>query len=157
MSKYPIHKTQEGVWFRFFDDQQWNMRIGNASLMIMEDDGGLFSTTCLIGGQYIERGNHTGPHKSFDASEAALLAAIEAADKPDWQTLPSGLAAMCEWRGWVVIASLSSGGSSFCWTAKCLNSSRRHSSSPHIDTIDAAKSAAEQWVREQAGKDANGI
>lgn len=148
MSKYPIHQVQEGVWYPDTtvhpgDSTDWFAYVAGVELCISTLDNGRYAASAWNGREQICELGGDDTLSTFDEAEAALLAAIEAADKPDWIDLPSGLAAMCEWRGWTMVVIKRPGIA--VWE---VNNPARFLTMTNYEekTIDAAKSAAEAWV-----------
>lgn len=90
---------------------------------------------------------HLGPCQCVKVRFEHCGPVVKAHDKPLWLDTPSGLAAVAEWRGWTMCCVLRN--RKCRWEAH----SEQLAGANYSDTIDAAKSAAELWVREQAGKD----
>lgn len=155
MSRYPIHQVQEGVWYpdttvHTGDSTDWFAYVGGVELCISTLDNGRYAASAWNGCEQICDRAGDDTLATFDEAEAALLAAIEAADKPQWIDLPSGLAAMCEWRGWTLTVGQCTAGNGW-WFHVCNGSGGGADADRFVNLIDA-ELAAEAWVREQTGK-----
>lgn len=150
MSKYPVHQIREREWYpdlTLGGERSWSAIDGDLSIHI-SDNGDRYVGEVFNDFREIFTLSDKPPLSSFDEAEAALLAAVEAADKPEWIDAKSGLAAMCEWRGWTMATGYSGGRFDY----RCFMDSRECCSGYKYKDRYAAKSAAEAWVREQTGK-----
>lgn len=140
-----VHEMKDGEWWP--TKYGFRMRSGDLFVAVADDGCGSWNAYQQNSVDCVLETISEQPNQSRDAAMHAAEQWLEQQDRPQWIDLPSGLAAMCEWRGCSLVSHPFQGG--YCWCSFVRDGYRGESGIK--SDLASAKSAAEVWVRAQTG------